>query len=306
MERNKEGKIQGEMNDLRAKFRRFCKAYENLHEKSRIQELAIEENTKFMLEFQVLKRDFDQMKERLNVAETQNFDKDVKIGELKNQLEKLSKEKEVKLSQLQSEVDKLRQEKSAILLELKELKFQQKRIALVPPMAAPSPKKAKIEVSKGSSKVLENNNEPKTAKSVKRVKFNLVDEAQNESNDNDVKNVTEEKSPPNRRAGLKSTSSLIGIPSLESLMGFGNGGNTGNGSPLNSISNNAKKMHSLKSILKTRNSVKEEESTTTKKIDEKNDDANEDDVACKGDSPKQPFLWSVADPTLRNQGDKRI
>ena len=151
MERNKEGKIQGEMNDLRAKFRRFCKAYENLHEKSRIQELAIEENTKFMLEFQVLKRDFDQMKERLNVAETQNFDKDVKIGELKNQLEKLSKEKEVKLSQLQSEVDKLRQEKSAILLELKELKFQQKRIALVPPMAAPSPaKKAKIEVSKGT------------------------------------------------------------------------------------------------------------------------------------------------------------
>ena len=162
---------------------------------------------------------------------------------------------------------------------------------------------------KGSSKALENNNEPKmAAKIVKKVKFNLVtDEAENESNESDVvKNVEEISS--NRGAGLKSTSSMIGIPSLESLMGFGTSGNTGNGTPLNSISNNAKKMHSLKSILKTRNSVKaEEEKDSLKKIDEKNDDANEDDVACKGDSPKQPFLWSVADPNLRiNQGYKRI
>ena len=96
---------------------------------------------------------------------------------------------------------------------------------------------------------------------------------------------------------------MIGIPSLESLMGFGNVG--GNGTPLNSISNNAKKMQSLKSILKTKNSVKEAESS--KKIDEKNDDDDaDDDVACKGDSPKQPFLWSVEASSKGNHGYKRI
>ena len=68
-----------------------------------------------------MKQDLEQYKERLGVSNTQNFDKDVIISELKLQLEKISKERDVKVNDLKAHLDKLMREHDIVLTDLRYL-----------------------------------------------------------------------------------------------------------------------------------------------------------------------------------------
>jgi len=310
-------KLNNGLAELRKKFQKFYNEYETSQHEIRQQKNTIKENSDKLAEFVQMKLEMDRYKERLSISETQNFDKDVIIGELKLQLDKLKTEKDAKIIEFKKQIEELvkqltdeRKEKNDALTELKELKFQQKRIALVPPMNMPSPKKVKKDVPTSNDmypmfraiqeKVTEGNVSTNSAtetlapssfkKSARKVvRFNEVSE------ERILPKIKEYKMPDKNTnddnfGAVKSCQSLIGIPSLSSLLDFSSSANRGNNNyvgisgrkdPTTGSGSNFAPKSILKQKLaeKADNSAATAASTTTKNVNV--------------DQPR-PFLWSLS------------
>ena len=114
-------KLTKELRELRLEIQQFCTKYESSNKKIQQQKTTLDENSKQLADFELLKQDLEQYKERLGVSNTQNFDKDVIISELKLQLEKISKERDVKVNDLKAHLDKLMREHDIVLTDLRYL-----------------------------------------------------------------------------------------------------------------------------------------------------------------------------------------
>ena len=112
-------KLTKELRELRLEIQQFCTKFESSNKKIQQQKTTLEENSKQLADFELLKQDLEQYKERLGVSNTQNFDKDVIISELKLQLEKISKERDVKVNDLKAHLDKLMREHDIVLTDLR-------------------------------------------------------------------------------------------------------------------------------------------------------------------------------------------
>ena len=314
-------KLNNGLGELRSKFQKFYSEYKTAQHEIGQQKKTIKENSDKLAELVQLKIEMDRYKERLSISETQNFDKDVIIGELKLQLDKLKTEKDAKIIEFKKQIEELvkqltdeRKEKNDALTELKELKFQQKRIALVPPMNMPSPKKVKKDVSASNNmypvfratqeKVTEGNVSTNSAtetlappsfkKSARKVvRFNEVSEERILPKMKEYKMPDKNTNDDNNFGAVKSCQSLIGIPSLSSLLDLSSSANRGNN---NYVGISGRKDPTTagsgsnfapKSILKQKmaekadNSAATAASTTTKNVNV--------------DQPR-PYLWSLSPP----------
>ena len=100
-------KLDNGLGELRSKFQKFYSEYKTAQHEIGQQKKTIKENSDKLAELVQLKIEMDRYKERLSISETQNFDKDVIIGELKLQLDKLKTEKDVKIIELNKQIEEL-------------------------------------------------------------------------------------------------------------------------------------------------------------------------------------------------------
>ena len=332
-------KLDNGLGELRSKFQKFYSEYKTAQHEIGQQKKTIKENSDKLAELVQLKIEMDRYKERLSISETQNFDKDVIIAELKLQLDKLKTEKDVKIIELNKQIEELisqlsdeRKEKGEALIALKELKFQQKRIALVPPMNMPSPKKVKKDAPSTNSdetyptyralqasrtttylqeKVPERNFSAKSAtetimapqsskKTARKVRFNEVPE------EKILPKIKEYKMPDKTTNGddnfgaVKSSQSLIGIPSLSSLLELSSSANRGNSNYV-SISGSGKRDPITGAALNTIRSgsnftPKSILKPTLEKTDHSSTAASTATKSINAADQPRPFLWSLSPP----------
>ena len=325
-------KLNNGLGELRRKFQKFYNEYETSQHEISQQKKTIKENSDKLAELVQLKLEMDRYKERLSISETQNYDKDVIIGELKLQLDKFKTEKDAKIIELKKQIEELvkqltdeRREKYDALTELKELKFQQKRIALVPPMNMPSPKKVKkdapatsdemyptfraLQASKTTiclqEKVTERNVSANSAtetimaplsfkKSTRKVRFNEVNE------ERILPKMKEYKMPDkndtnddNNFGAVKSCQSLIGIPSLSSLLDLSSSANNRGNNNYVGISGSGRRDPITGAALITTGSSG---SNFAPKSILKPNLEKADHSTTAGAAEPRPFLWSLSPP----------